>query len=106
MFIIEGIGYYQELGKSIQLIQKGDVIKTPKNVTHWHGASHNSSMRHIALVPEFDKDKTEWLQVVSDEEYNTFKEPVYEVENKLPPAAIMKNYGLNLFPKSKKRILI
>ncbi|WP_035671875.1 carboxymuconolactone decarboxylase family protein [Flavobacterium sp. 83] len=94
LFVIEGIGYYQELGKPIQLIQKGDVIKIPKNISHWHGASHNSSMRHIALVPEFDKDTTDWLQAVSDEEYNTFKNPVYEVENRLSPFAIMNHEQL------------
>ncbi|OXB15874.1 hypothetical protein B0A68_09220 [Flavobacterium reichenbachii] len=72
LFVIEGIGYYQEKGKPIQLIQKGDVVKIPKNTEHWHGASNDSMMRHIAIVPEYDKDKTEWLQPVSDEEYNTY----------------------------------
>lgn len=94
LFVIEGIGYYQEKGKSIQLIQKGDVVKIPKNVKHWHGASHNSSMRHIALVPEFDKDKTEWLESVIDVEYDSFKAPVYAVENSLTPAAIMNQEEL------------
>ena len=94
LFVIEGIGYYQELGKPIQLIQKGDVVKIPKNSCHWHGASHNSTMRHIALVPEFDKDTTDWLQAVSEEEYNTFKAPVYEVENKLTPISIMNHEEL------------
>lgn len=73
LFVIEGVGYYQEKGKPIQLIQKGDVVKIPKNVMHWHEASHGNSMRHIALVPDYDKDKTEWFQAVSDEEYNTIK---------------------------------
>jgi len=72
LFVIEGIGYYQEKGKLIQLIQKGDVVKIPKNVLHWHGASHNSLMRHIALVPDFDKDKTEWFEPVKDEDYNSY----------------------------------
>lgn len=73
LFVIEGTGYYQEKGKPIQLIQKGDVVKIPKNVVHWHGASHGSSMRHIALVPDFDKDKTEWLEAVSDTDYNRYQ---------------------------------
>ncbi|WP_317191305.1 cupin domain-containing carboxymuconolactone decarboxylase family protein [Flavobacterium agrisoli] len=72
LFVIEGIGYYQEKGKPIQLIQKGDVVKIRKNALHWHGASHGTMMRHIALVPEYDKDKTEWLQSVNDEEYNSY----------------------------------
>lgn len=79
LFVIEGIGYYQEKGKPVQLIQKGDVVKIPKNVVHWHGASYNSMMRHIALVPEYDKDKTEWYQPVSGEDYNSYK-PAKTVE--------------------------
>jgi 4-carboxymuconolactone decarboxylase len=72
LFVIEGIGYYQEKDKPIELIQKGDVVKIPKNTLHWHGASNDSMMRHIALVPEYDKDLTEWLQPVSDEEYDRY----------------------------------
>lgn len=73
LFVIEGIGYYQEKGKPIQLIQKGDVVKILKNAMHWHGASHNSSMRHIAMISDYDKDKTEWFQPVNDEDYNSYK---------------------------------
>lgn len=104
LFVIEGMGYYQEKGKAIELIQKGDVIKIPKNVEHWHGASHTNSMRHIALVPEFDKDKTEWLVPVSEVEYNSFKVPVYAVENSLTPAAIMNHEELwpNYISKAKE----
>jgi len=91
LFVIEGIGYYQEKGKPIQLIQKGDVVKIPKNVKHWHGASHQSQMRHIAMITDYDKDKTEWFEPVSDADYNTFKAPVYEVENNLSPTAIMNH---------------
>jgi len=72
LFVIEGIGYYQEKGKPIQLIQKGDVVKIPKSAVHWHGASHDNSMRHIAMISDYDKDKTEWLQPVSDEEYDSY----------------------------------
>lgn len=104
LFVIEGMGYYQEKGKTIELIQKGDVVKIPKNVEHWHGASHANSMRHIALVPEFDKDKTEWLEPVSEVEYNSFKVPVYAVENSLTPAAIMNHEELwpNYISKAKE----
>lgn len=104
LFVIEGMGYYQEKGKTIELIQKGDVVKIPKNVEHWHGASHTNSMRHIALVPEFDKDKTEWLVPVSEVEYNSFKVPVYAVENSLTPAAIMNHEELwpNYISKAKE----
>jgi 4-carboxymuconolactone decarboxylase len=73
LFVIQGMGYYQEKGKPIQDIREGDVVKIPKNIIHWHGASDNSAMVHIAIVPELDKDKTEWLQPVTDEEYNSYQ---------------------------------
>ncbi len=104
LFVIEGIGYYQEKGKPIQLIQKGDVIKIPKDVVHWHGASHNSAMRHIAIVPQLDKDVTEWLKPVSNEDYDSFKAPVYNVENNISPNAIMNHEALwpNYISKAKE----
>jgi 4-carboxymuconolactone decarboxylase len=71
LFVIKGTGCYQGKGKPIQLIREGDVVKIPKNVIHWHGASVNSAMTHIAIVPELEKDKTEWMQPVSEEEYNS-----------------------------------
>jgi 4-carboxymuconolactone decarboxylase len=94
LFVIEGIGYYQEKGKSIQIIQKGDVVKIPKNVMHWHGASHQSSMCHIAIITDFDKDITQWFEPVNDEEYDQFQAPVYDVENNISIKAIMNHEEL------------
>jgi quercetin dioxygenase-like cupin family protein len=39
LLITEGTGYYQEKGKQIQIVHKGDVIKCPPGVEHWHAAS-------------------------------------------------------------------
>jgi quercetin dioxygenase-like cupin family protein len=69
-----GIGYYQEKGKPIQLFRTGDVIKIPPGVVHWHGASPDSEFTHIAVNPNTQKGIVEWLQKVTDEEYNSFKE--------------------------------
>ncbi len=69
----EGVGYYQEKGKPIQLIQKGDVIKIPPNTVHWHGASREETMTHIAISTNTQKGVVVWLQRVTDEEYNSFK---------------------------------
>jgi 4-carboxymuconolactone decarboxylase len=103
LFITQGVGYYQEKGKSIEVIREGDVVKIPKNVAHWHGASHNSSMTHIAIVPELDKDKTEWLQHVTDEEYNSYLTSVQKQakEIKLTEDAV-KNHE-ELWPNYKSK---
>src|SRR5690606_30817856 len=39
LIITDGIGYHQIEGQPIETIQKGDVVKCPPNVRHWHGAS-------------------------------------------------------------------
>lgn len=71
LIVTDGIGYYQEKGKPIQVIKNGDVVKIPKDVEHWHGASHTSSMKHLSIVPSLNTDVTTWLKPVTDKEYNT-----------------------------------
>jgi quercetin dioxygenase-like cupin family protein len=72
LLITEVIGYYQEKGKPIQIVHKGDVIKCPPGVEHWHAAAPNNSFAYIAVTPT-QKEKTIWLRPVSDEEYNSVK---------------------------------
>jgi len=72
LLITEGTGYYQEKGKPVQIVHKGDVIKCPPGVEHWHAAAPNSTFAYIAVTPT-QKGKTIWLKPVSDEEYNSAK---------------------------------
>jgi quercetin dioxygenase-like cupin family protein len=69
----EGIGYYQEKGKSIQTLHPGDVVKILPNVEHWHGASPNSRFTHIAINVNTEKGVVNWLGKVTDDEYNSNK---------------------------------
>ena len=72
LIIIEGEGLYQEKGKPVQIIHKGDVIKCLPGILHWHGASPGSSFAYIAVTPT-TKGKTIWLQRVTNEEYKSVK---------------------------------
>lgn len=45
-----GIGYYQEKGKPIEIIRKGEVVKCPHNIPHWHGASPDSEFIQVAIT--------------------------------------------------------
>lgn len=72
LLITEGTGYYQEKGKPVQIIHKGDVIKCLPGVAHWHGASPGSSFAYIAVTPA-QNGKTIWLQRVTDQEYHAVK---------------------------------
>jgi quercetin dioxygenase-like cupin family protein len=70
--ITEGTGYYQERGKPIRIVHKGDVIKCAPGVAHWHGATPESSFAYIAVTPT-QKGKTIWLEPVSDKDYKSVK---------------------------------
>jgi quercetin dioxygenase-like cupin family protein len=72
LLITEGTGYYQERGKPIRVVHKGDVIKCAPGVEHWHGASPGSSFAYIAVTPT-QKGKTIWLEPVSDKDYFSVK---------------------------------
>jgi quercetin dioxygenase-like cupin family protein len=72
LLITEGTGYYQEKGKPAQIVHKGDIIKCPSGVAHWHGASRESGFAYIAVTPT-TKGKTIWLQRVTDAEYDSVR---------------------------------
>lgn len=69
---IDGTGYYQEKGSSKRLLRKGDVVKCPPNVPHWHGASRDQKFIQVAIT-NTQNGSTVWLQRVTDEEYRSIK---------------------------------
>lgn len=73
LLVTEGTGYHQIKGQPKQIIWKGDVIKCPPNVPHWHGASPTSSMTHIHIVPNTEKGIVQWLEPVTEAEYQKSK---------------------------------
>jgi quercetin dioxygenase-like cupin family protein len=70
LIITDGVGYHQIKGEPRQIIKKGDVIKCPPNVMHWHGASAEVGMQQMYILPNTQKGVVKWLQAVSDEEYS------------------------------------
>lgn len=65
-----GFGWYQEEGKDAISLEPGTVIVIPANVKHWHGAKKDSWFSHIALEVPGENTSNEWLEEVSDKEYN------------------------------------
>jgi quercetin dioxygenase-like cupin family protein len=45
------------------------VISCPPGKKHWHGASPDTAMTHIAIQEALDGKAVEWLEKVSDNEY-------------------------------------
>jgi quercetin dioxygenase-like cupin family protein len=68
LLVTEGVGYYQEQGQTKKILRKGDVIKCPSNVPHWHGASADSAFVQIAITNRH-LGETVWLHEVTEEEY-------------------------------------
>lgn len=69
LLVIEGNGLYQEKDKPAQPIKKGDVVNIPENIEHWHGATANSKMVHIAITNFKEDVQVTWLQPVSEQDY-------------------------------------
>ena len=69
LLVTGGRGYYQEAGKPARELKKGDVVNIPAETKHWHGAAKDSWFSHIAIEVPSENGSTEWLEEVSDEEY-------------------------------------
>lgn len=70
LICVEGLGYYQEEGKPVQLLKPGDIIEIPSNVKHWHGARKDSWFSHLAFEIPGEGLANEWLEPVTQEEYD------------------------------------
>ncbi|MBR1160810.1 (R)-mandelonitrile lyase [Bradyrhizobium elkanii] len=70
LYVISGIGRVQAKGGPIKEIRPGDVVWIPPNEKHWHGASPDNSMTHIAMQEALDGVYSTWMEHVTDEEYN------------------------------------
>ena len=71
---VAGKGWYQEEGKPAVQMLPGDVIHIPANVKHWHGAAADSWFAHLAFEVPGENTSNEWLEPVTDEEYNRLEE--------------------------------
>lgn len=69
LIVTAGSGWVQQWGGQIQTIKPGDVICIPPNEKHWHGATATTAMTHIAIQEALDGKPVDWLEKVSDEQY-------------------------------------
>ena len=73
LYVTEGVGRCQHRGGPVETIRAGDRVFSQPGESHWHGASPNRFMTHIAMQ-EADDEGTAvmWEGQVSDKEYNSF----------------------------------
>jgi quercetin dioxygenase-like cupin family protein len=69
LIVTSGTGWLQEEGGAKREIKPGDVIWTPPGIKHWHGATTINAMSHIAITNMVNGKNVEWLEKVSDEQY-------------------------------------
>ncbi|SMD16977.1 Cupin domain protein [Pedobacter nyackensis] len=69
LLAIDGVGYYQEKGQPKKILRKGDAIKCPADIPHWHGASTDTKFVQVAITGR-EKGETIWLDAVTDKEYH------------------------------------
>ena len=70
LIVTAGTGRVQRWGEPIEEIRAGDVVRIPAGQKHWHGASPQASMTHIAITEHRDGTAVQWMEKVSDEQYN------------------------------------
>ncbi|HET6438790.1 MAG TPA: cupin domain-containing protein [Anaeromyxobacter sp.] len=69
LIVTWGVGRVQRWGDAIEEIRPGDVVWIPPGEKHWHGASPNIAMTHIAIQEQLEGKAVEWLEKVSDAQY-------------------------------------
>ncbi len=69
LIVTAGCGRTQREGGPIEEIRPGDVVSISPNEKHWHGASPTTAMTHIAIQEKLDGKLVDWMEQVSDEQY-------------------------------------
>jgi quercetin dioxygenase-like cupin family protein len=70
LIVTAGCGRAQRWGGPIEEIRPGDVVWFPPSEKHWHGAAPTTAMTHIAIQEQLDGKTADWLEQVSDEQYD------------------------------------
>ena len=70
LIVISGVGRAQKWGGPVEEIRPGDVVWFAPGEKHWHGASPTVAMNHIAIQEALDGKVVEWMEKVSDQQYN------------------------------------
>ena len=69
LIVTAGCGRVQRWEGPIEEIRPGDVVWFPPGEKHWHGATPTTAMTHIALVEQLDGKSADWMEKVTDEQY-------------------------------------
>lgn len=74
LIVTAGCGLAQREGGPIETIRPGDVVWFSPGEKHWHGATATTAMTHIAIQEKLDGKAVDWMEHVSDEQYQALTE--------------------------------
>ncbi len=69
LIVTFGAGWVQREGGEIEDIRPGDVVWFEPGEKHWHGATPTTAMTHIAIQEKLDGKVVDWLEHVTDDQY-------------------------------------
>jgi quercetin dioxygenase-like cupin family protein len=69
LIVLFGRGLAQREGGQVEVIRAGDLVWFAPGEKHWHGASRDNAMQHIAIQEALDGKAVDWLEHVTDEQY-------------------------------------
>jgi len=69
LIVTAGCGRAQRWGGPIEEIRPGDVVLFAPGEKHWHGAAASTAMTHIAIQEQLNGKAVDWMEKVSDEQY-------------------------------------
>jgi len=90
LIVTAGTGRVQRWGDPIEEIRQGDVVRIPAGQKHWHGASPQASLTHIAITEHRDGMRVQWMEKVRDEQYNAALSPQGQAQQ---PGASSRQQG-------------
>ncbi|MBY5620224.1 cupin domain-containing protein [Rhizobium leguminosarum] len=69
LIVTSGFGRVQREGGPVEEIRAGDVVSFAPAERHWHGASPTTAMTHIAIQEQLDGKVVDWMEHVTDTQY-------------------------------------
>lgn len=85
LIVTAGTGRVQRWGDPVEEIRPGDVVWTPPGQKHWHGASPTTPMTHIAIQEHVGGKTVDWMEHVTDEQYQSPLTPASKALPTRPP---------------------
>lgn len=69
LIVTAGLGRVQREGGPSEDIRPGDIVWFEPGEKHWHGASPDVAMTHIAIAEALNGSPVDWMEKVTDEDY-------------------------------------